>query len=306
MLNLEWFRTFKVVYESGTLSAAAEVLFISQPGVSLHLNSLESYTGFRLFERDSRKVLPTDKGKLMYNYIVGALLNLEELEQRLHKKSKTGRPTLSVGMCYTTFQHVLESQICNLPFNLISRYGEAAKMLEELGNGTLDLVISPNDNPRQNLLFRAFSNERIVLICGGKTDTTHLESLLLAGNRSAIKKWLRKQRWFATSANMEYLKSFWLMNFKELPDFNPDYILPHFGSILRCLDNDSGFAVVPDYLYREAVKTRSVKLAWEGFIPTENTLYFATRRKGVHPKEIDFLENLLVSHWFETRSMITE
>ncbi|UON85535.1 LysR family transcriptional regulator [Dyadobacter chenwenxiniae] len=48
MLNLEWFRTFKVVYEVGTLSAAAQSLFISQPGVSLHLSALESYTGYRL------------------------------------------------------------------------------------------------------------------------------------------------------------------------------------------------------------------------------------------------------------------
>ncbi len=46
--NLEWFRTFKAIYETGTLSAAAQQLFISQPGVSLHLNSLEAYTGYKL------------------------------------------------------------------------------------------------------------------------------------------------------------------------------------------------------------------------------------------------------------------
>ncbi|MBU7570082.1 MAG: LysR family transcriptional regulator, partial [Flavobacterium sp.] len=43
MVNLEWYRTFKAVYKSGTLTGAAEVLFISQPGVSLHLSSLENY-----------------------------------------------------------------------------------------------------------------------------------------------------------------------------------------------------------------------------------------------------------------------
>ena len=42
MVNLEWYRTFKAVYKTGTLTGAAEVLFISQPGVSLHLSSLES------------------------------------------------------------------------------------------------------------------------------------------------------------------------------------------------------------------------------------------------------------------------
>ena len=50
MVNLEWYRTFKAVYKSGTLTGAAEVLFISQPGVSLHLSSLENYVGYKLFK----------------------------------------------------------------------------------------------------------------------------------------------------------------------------------------------------------------------------------------------------------------
>ncbi|MFS8616617.1 MAG: LysR family transcriptional regulator, partial [Solitalea sp.] len=32
--NLEWLRTFKAIYEKGTLSGAAQELFLSQPGVS--------------------------------------------------------------------------------------------------------------------------------------------------------------------------------------------------------------------------------------------------------------------------------
>ncbi|HCU46755.1 MAG TPA: LysR family transcriptional regulator, partial [Sphingobacterium sp.] len=45
MVNLEWCRTFKAIYKTGTLTGAAEILFISQPGVSLHLSSLETYVG---------------------------------------------------------------------------------------------------------------------------------------------------------------------------------------------------------------------------------------------------------------------
>ncbi|CEJ70237.1 Bacterial regulatory helix-turn-helix protein, lysR family [Chryseobacterium oranimense G311] len=34
MVNLEWYRTFKAIYKTGTLTGAADSLFISQPGVS--------------------------------------------------------------------------------------------------------------------------------------------------------------------------------------------------------------------------------------------------------------------------------
>jgi DNA-binding transcriptional LysR family regulator len=47
--DLEWFRTFKIVYEVGTMSDAARELNLSQPGVSLQLSALESYIGQPLF-----------------------------------------------------------------------------------------------------------------------------------------------------------------------------------------------------------------------------------------------------------------
>lgn len=59
--NLEWLRTFKAIYETGTLSTVAQELFISQPDLSLHLNSLEAYTGTKLFDRLARKMVPTEK-----------------------------------------------------------------------------------------------------------------------------------------------------------------------------------------------------------------------------------------------------
>jgi len=47
--DLEWFRTFKIIYEVGTMSEAARELGVSQPGVSLQLSALESYIGQPLF-----------------------------------------------------------------------------------------------------------------------------------------------------------------------------------------------------------------------------------------------------------------
>lgn len=49
MINLEWYRSFKAVFENGTLTKASQVLFSSQPGVSVHLNALENYVGKKLF-----------------------------------------------------------------------------------------------------------------------------------------------------------------------------------------------------------------------------------------------------------------
>src|SRR5690606_30710388 len=133
--NLEWLRTFKAIYETGTLSAAAQELFVSQPGVSLHLNSLEAFTGYKLFDRSARKMVPTEKGKILYNYVLDPLKKMESAEQHFHKRAKDERVTISVGMCFETFQYTLEEHIANLPFNLIINFGEYPKMQHDLDNG---------------------------------------------------------------------------------------------------------------------------------------------------------------------------
>ncbi len=295
--NLEWIRTFRAIYEEGTLSAAAQVLFISQPGVSLHLNSLEAYVGYKLFDRSARKMVPTEKGKILYNFVLEPLNKLELAEQHFHKRSQEERATISVGMCFETFQYTLEEHIAKLPFNLIIKFGEYPQMTQDLDNGLLDLIITPHKGNQQNLEYNAFSKERLVLIAGSETDTKEIEGLLAKKEIKKANKVLKSQLWYSTAADMEHLKNFWLTHFKEHPDFSPNYIVPNISSIIRCLNGGTGFSVVPDFLCLEAIASGRIKLVWEGVVPLENTLYFGTRKKTMYASEIALLEGLLQEKW---------
>lgn len=297
VLNLEWLRTFKAIYETGTLSAAAQELFISQPGVSLHLNSLEAYTGHKLFDRSPRKMVPTEKGKVLYNFVLDPLRKLEAVEQHFHKSSKSERPTISVGMCFETFQYTLEEHIASLPFNLIIKFGEYPQMQQDLDNGLLDLIVTPQQGQQQNLQYTPFSKERIVLIAGGQTDTEQLLDLLAQPHKAEAANWLKQQIWYSTAADMEHLKNFWLKNFDQHPDFRPNYIVPNICSIIRCLSGGEGFSIVPHFLCVEAIEAGQIQLVWEGSTPLENTLYFGTRKKTIYQKEIEQLQELFVSKW---------
>lgn len=295
--NLEWLRTFKAIYETGTLSAAAQELFISQPGVSLHLNSLEAFTGYKLFDRSARKMVPTEKGKILYNYILDPLEKMESAEQHFHKRAQEQRATISVGMCFETFQYTLEEHIASLPFNLIISFGEYPKMQHDLDNGLLDLIITPQKGNQQNLEYQPFSKERIVLIAGNKTDTSEVAALLAAGKTAEVADILKQQLWYSTTTDMDHLKNFWLKHFGAHPDFSPNYIVPNISSIIRCLSDGDGYSVVPDFLCSEALASGKIKMIWEGRSPLENTLYFGTRKKTMYQKEITQLEKLLVNKW---------
>ncbi|WP_313359790.1 LysR family transcriptional regulator [Empedobacter sp.] len=295
--NFEWFRTFKAIYETGTLSAAAQQLFISQPGVSLHLNSLEAYTGYKLFDRSARKMVPTEKGKILYNFILEPIQKLAAAEQHFHKRADKDRATISIGMCFETFQYTLEEHVSDLDFNLIIKFGDYKLMHQDLDNGLLDLVITPQKSTHKNLCYHPFSKERIILIAGNNTDLTSIEKSLNHKDYKALKNDLKNNLWYSTAADMEHLKHFWMENFKEHPDFKPNYIVPNISSIIRCLSDGNGFSIVPDFLCQEALNSGKIKLVWQGEKPLENTLYFGSRKNTIYEKEIEQLQQIFVDKW---------
>jgi len=292
MVNLEWYRTFKAVYKTGTLTGAAQELFISQPGVSLHLSSLENYTGYKLFDRKGRRMEPTERGKVLYNFITEALTKLEDAEKNFQRSTEKHTPTISVGMCFETFQITLEPYIATLPFNVIIQFGEYPEMVANLEKGILDLIITPQMVTSTAVEYESFSKETIVLVGGNTTNDDTFKTILSQNDPEALEGWLKQQKWYGTTGDMEHLRRFWQLNFGKYPDFRPNYIVPNLNSIVRCLGSGIGLAVIPDFLCRRELDNGTIKLIWEGYSRLTNVLYFATRKKTMYADEISIIKNI--------------
>lgn len=297
MVNLEWYRTFKEIYDKGTLTKASTALFASQPGVSVHLNALEAYVGKKLFERTSRKMIPTEDGKLLYVSIIDALSQLEKVEQHFKKTTQEKNPSLHIGMCSEMFQLVIEPEIPHLSFDLLARFGGHTDLIHDLNQGILDLVITPHQQKDKKSLveYTPFSKERIVLIAGNQTDTIRIKKHLESQDFKALEKELLQHVWYSSSNEMEHFRRFWFENFKQKPSFKPNYILPSITSIIRCLSHNRGLAVVPDFLCKKELQGQEIDLLWEGRVKTENTLYFASRTDLKYKKELDTLRELFIT-----------
>ena len=297
MVNLEWYRTFKEIYENGTLTKASIALYASQPGVSVHLNALETYVGKKLFERTSRKMIPTEDGKFLYEYIIESLKKLETAEQHFKRTTQEKNPSLNIGMCSEMFQLIIEPEIPKLDFDLVARFGEHTDLIKDLNNGILDLVITPKKQHEKKSLveYTPFSKERIVLIAGNKTDITKIEEHLKSNNLNKLEDELLKNTWYSSSNEMDHFRRFWFENFNKKPAFKPNYILPNITSIIRCLHNSNGLALVPDFLCREQILRNEINLVWEGKVKTENTLYFASRTDLKYKNELDIIKTIFTS-----------
>lgn len=292
MVNLEWYRTFKAVYKTGTLTGAAESLFISQPGVSLHLSSLEAYVGYKLFDRTGRKMIPTERGKVLFNAVSEPIAKLEDVEKNFQRSTEKHTPTISIGMCFETFQTTLEQYVSTLDFNLIISFGQYPEMLDQLDKGILDLIITPKKGTSPNIIHEAFSSEQIILVGGKNVDIESFHTTLENKGGEYAEEWLKQEKWYGTTGDMEHLFQFWILNFGHKPNFRPNYIVPNLNSIIRCLKGGSGLAVVPDFLCKKEIENGEVQLIWEGEKKLENTLYFGCRKNTNYQTEIDHLKQL--------------
>ena len=65
-MDIRQLRYFTTVVEEGTVSAAAKVLFMSQPPLSAQIQALERELGVALVDRSGRQMRPTEAGRILY------------------------------------------------------------------------------------------------------------------------------------------------------------------------------------------------------------------------------------------------
>ena len=64
--KLKPLRAFCQTVRLGSVSRAAEALFVSQPAITLQLQALERELGVSLFERSGRRLAPSREGEVLY------------------------------------------------------------------------------------------------------------------------------------------------------------------------------------------------------------------------------------------------
>ena len=99
-MDLENYRNFLAVIETGSLTGAAEYVHVAQPALSKQLRTLENFYGAKLLitERGSRKVILTEAGRLLYQK-AKYICSLEDLaKEEIIKKKKGAAGTLRISV----------------------------------------------------------------------------------------------------------------------------------------------------------------------------------------------------------------
>ena len=112
MVNLELYRVFYTVAKCGSLTRAAEELYISQPAVSQSIKQLENQLGVILFNRTHRGMeLSAQGGKLIFSEVERALKLFDDAENRIEQMKASASGTIRIGASDTIFEYFLADKI---------------------------------------------------------------------------------------------------------------------------------------------------------------------------------------------------
>jgi DNA-binding transcriptional LysR family regulator len=110
--RLKQLRAFVYTVKLGTLTRAAEALYLSQPSVSLQVKALERELGVTLFERTRRRITVTDAGEALYELARPLVEGWESLDKDFHAKLEgLQRGSLVVAAGASTIQYLLPSLV---------------------------------------------------------------------------------------------------------------------------------------------------------------------------------------------------
>lgn len=112
MVNLDLYRVFYRVAKCGSLTKAAEELYISQPAVSQSVKQLENQLGASLFNRTHRGMeLASPVGKAIFPKVEQALYLLDEAESLVGQLKTSATGTIRIGASDTIFEYFLADKI---------------------------------------------------------------------------------------------------------------------------------------------------------------------------------------------------
>ena len=97
-MTLRHLKVFVTVCLEGSITLAAQKLYVSQPSVSLTIKDLEAYYGVKLFERISKKLQITSEGQTLYEYASRIVTQFDNMNESLKKMKIGGSLYLGAGI----------------------------------------------------------------------------------------------------------------------------------------------------------------------------------------------------------------
>jgi DNA-binding transcriptional LysR family regulator len=161
-------RSFLAVVRTGSVTAAAEELVVSQPSVSAAVSALTRELGVELTERVGRNVRPSPAGKVFASYAADIIGLLDQGARAAREAADTAAVELRIGAVTTAGEHIapqlMQAFAARHPeVDLSLDVGNRARVFDRLRAHRSDVAVGGRP-PDDGLVGEPFLDNPIVVI----------------------------------------------------------------------------------------------------------------------------------------------
>ena len=184
--TLDQLRILKAIAAEGSFKKAADLLYVTQPAVSLQIQNLEKQLEITIFDRGGRKALLTAAGRLLLEYCERILNQCDEACKAIEDLNSLKGGTLVIGASQTTGTYLMPKMIGLFR----QKYPEVSVQLQvhstrrtgwSVANGQIDLAIIGGQLPSdlENLLqVIPYATDELALVLPSKHTLSNKNELL--------------------------------------------------------------------------------------------------------------------------------
>lgn len=256
-VNFQQLSTFVMVVSEGSMTAAAEKLYLTQPAVSQQIRNLEDEINTELLVRGVRKVKPTLQGQLLYDYAKRILQLTQQAEVAMQAMSTELVGDIRLGTLNSVGLYLLSPIIGlflkhNSKLNFKLNYGSTPQLIDELKNNEIDLAILPEPTKSEHRdFFESFGSKFIMtdemwLVGSGKDASLPQTISLSEFNSKPIVYFSDKYMGFQNQLDQKLDE----INLKFHPVFQSDNV----GTLKRVVESGLGWGFLPSHAIQKQVR----------------------------------------------------
>lgn len=267
------------MHMTGSLSAAARSMGVTQPAVSAQLQSLERLMGERLFVRGARGVTPTPRADELATRLAVPFGALADALAGARPTEAQHEPPVRLGGASEVLGEVLAPVVGPLiadGLRLQIVPGLTDALVDALRGGALDLVIASQRPRGRTLVATPLVDETFVLVA-----SPAMAAGLPAGGAGTLRAVdLSGVPLLAYAHDLPVLRRYWRHVFGERLEREPALIFPDLRALRDAAVGGAGVTVLPTYLCRAALDSGALVELNPTDDPPINTLYLLRRPGG--------------------------
>ncbi|MEV4430408.1 LysR family transcriptional regulator [Streptomyces sp. NPDC049602] len=289
--DLNLLRTFLAVHRSGSFTAAAGLLGLSQPTVTTQIRALERQTGRELFERLPRGVAPTTVAHELAARVAGPLDALAAVTGHEAAPHERTAPVHLAGPAELLCTRALPAlaPLTAAGVRLRVSPGLTEPLLDELRAGRHDLVIATFRPRGRALTAVPLTDEEFVLVAAPVWADRVKERLAFEGPAA-----LHAVPLVSYAEDLPIARRYWRHVFGTRLSRPATVTVPDLRGVLAAVVAGAGFSVLPRYLCHAELASGTLVPLHEPEDPPINTGYLVQRPGRPDNPDVTRVRDLLI------------